>query len=287
MDDVRKYVKDPHVMKFVNFYFEFIDKWLDGNASEKIIRDLKLTHTHKDIVTREMQGHSSCIFVKMLKPNAVLQKEIVGAILGDTFYNDILQGAFMKLPKLRTLEDNLADWDTGLEIAEEQHHPIIYIEDYANNIHVAHSGVDLFKTPQSSPKHNTKGMHVKESKPQSSPKKPSPPKQQNSIVPPAAKTKKRVVKKKEPSISGNANVKAKAPEPTTTVVFKGQVVVFSGFRNEQFKTMIESQGGVVRTAVSGATTIVITKKSATKESKSVTEAKEKGIKILFLEDISK
>lgn len=99
-----------------------------------------------------------------------------------------------------------------------------------------------------------------------------------------AKTKKRVVvKKKEPSISGNV----KAPEPTTTVVFKDQVVVFSGFRNEQLKTMIESQCGVVRTAVSAATTVVITKKSLTKESKSVMEAKEKGIKILFLEDISK
>ena len=150
LDDVRKYVKDPYVMKFVNFYFEFVDKWLNCNAYEKIIRDLKLTHTHKDIVIREMQmyqeSHSSCIFVKMLKPNANLQKEIVGAILSDTFYHDILKGAFMKLPKLRALEDDLADWDTGLDIAEEQHHPIIYVEDHGNNIHVAHSSeIDLFK----------------------------------------------------------------------------------------------------------------------------------------------
>ena len=60
-------------------------------------------------------------------------------------------------------------------------------------------------------------------------------------------------------------------------------IVFSGFRDELLKALIERKQGRVTTAISNLTDILIVKKVGQTSTK-ITQAKEKGIEIIHIDD---
>lgn len=65
---------------------------------------------------------------------------------------------------------------------------------------------------------------------------------------------------------------------------QNQVVVFSGFRNEELKKQIEKEGGRVTGAISGATTMLVVDPNGKKSNKPE-EARKRGIAVLTLEEL--
>ena len=70
------------------------------------------------------------------------------------------------------------------------------------------------------------------------------------------------------------------------MVFVGQIIVFTGFRDKTLETTIESNGGKVSTSVSGKTTMVICKDESDDSGK-IKDAKAKGIKVMGREAFQK
>jgi NAD-dependent DNA ligase len=81
-------------------------------------------------------------------------------------------------------------------------------------------------------------------------------------------------------ISNIINVKShKKPVVSEFGLMRGEVVVFTGFRNEEWKNWIIEQGGRVAGSVSGKTTLLVHEDSESGTVK-LNTAKEKGIKIM-------
>lgn len=62
-----------------------------------------------------------------------------------------------------------------------------------------------------------------------------------------------------------------------------QIVVFSGFRSDELKKLIEERGGAVRTALSGTTTLLVFDPSGKKSSKP-DEARQRGIMVMTIDE---
>ena len=61
-------------------------------------------------------------------------------------------------------------------------------------------------------------------------------------------------------------------------------IVFSGFRDDCLKKQIEEAGGHVTTALAKSTTHLLLKKRDGKVTKKVSEAEDKGIELIYLDD---
>lgn len=69
-------------------------------------------------------------------------------------------------------------------------------------------------------------------------------------------------------------------------VFANEQIVFTGFTNKEWEAFIEKNGGKVGSSVSGKTTLLVAK-DITSESNKMTQAKERGIKIMSLAQFTK
>lgn len=65
-------------------------------------------------------------------------------------------------------------------------------------------------------------------------------------------------------------------------MFKNQVVVFTGFRDEEMKRFIEVEGGVVKNSMVNGTTLLITKNLSFTSSK-IVQANKRGIEMMSRE----
>ena len=68
--------------------------------------------------------------------------------------------------------------------------------------------------------------------------------------------------------------------------FTGMVVVFTGIRNAAIESAITAGGGVIGSAISGKTTLIIAKDASESTSK-LNKARDIGIKIMNIEDFAK
>ena len=92
-----------------------------------------------------------------------------------------------------------------------------------------------------------------------------------------------------PKVNSNPDSSNPNPNPNPNPYgnkFAGMIVVFTGVRNANIETIIVAGGGVIGTAISGKTTIVIAKDTSENSSK-LNTAREKGIPIMNIDDFIK
>jgi DNA ligase (NAD+) len=76
-----------------------------------------------------------------------------------------------------------------------------------------------------------------------------------------------------------SNVTVNAHSPTQKHVISGMTIVFTGIRNKEWESTIESRGGKVATSVSKSTSLVVAKDPEDGSGK-IKKAREAGVRII-------
>jgi NAD-dependent DNA ligase len=79
---------------------------------------------------------------------------------------------------------------------------------------------------------------------------------------------------------------SKGKKASNSNQFKDEVIVFTGFRNKEWATIIEERGGTAGAGVTKKTTLVVAKEPDSDTGK-MKEARDKGIKIVSIAEFEK